>query len=63
MKLLRKKDVAKLFGNDLATVDRWHRAGSLPVARIKIGGLVYYDEAEILKVLKERGLILIASAA
>ena len=42
----RAKDIQTMFGIDRSTVDSWARQGIL--TKIKIGGGVFYDRAEVL---------------
>ena len=47
--LLRRKDVAKLFGISLVTVDEWMRLGKIPYYRVN--SRIFFKKKEVLDCL------------
>ena len=49
--ILKRTDIAEMFGISLVTVHAWMKSGALPFHRI--GGKTYFKKAEVLEAMRK----------
>ena len=49
--ILKRKDIAEMFGISLVTVHAWMKIGHLPYHRL--GGKTYFKKAEVIEALRK----------